>query len=590
MKKIRLVAFVALYALHGNAGPVPADSILAYVRSRLPTDPLVLEGTLKAHAPNGFVRRRLPIRMELDWGGAAPAAVYTIGDESLSVSWSNDTPAYRFSNEANLPTGQILDTGITWADLSFSMLWWPGSVLVGEEKKINRDCYVVEVSVPGSDRTMRLWIEKSMGMLLEAQTLDGNRRELRRMRIKSIKKMDGMWVAKDLEVRSTETGSKTTVEISELERKPPRPTATAFDPVESINRFTFDLFRTAAKGDGNLFLSPYSVSSALAMVYAGARGETAAQMETVFHLAGQDATHPAFAYLREKLNALSSTQTLELEVANSLWSQVDHPFRMDYLAVVQEFYGGEAFPVDFKADTESVRQAINAWAEEQTRGRIGNLVPKGMLDPMTRLVLANAIYFKGEWASRFDPSATRPAPFHLADGSTTEAPAMFQTGRFRAAFSEGLSAIELPYDGNTLSMVVLLNDNPAGPPLDMTYGKLAGLEFHEMEVALQLPRFKIESGLELGGTLAAMGMPLAFTDRADFSGMDGSMNLSIGAVVHKAFVEVGEEGTEAAAATAVGIRATSLPQPFVVDRSFLFLIRENSTGTILFIGRVTDPR
>ncbi len=594
MKKILLASLISLCSLSGFAAPIPADDILAYVRTKLPSDPIKLTGTLKVRVKNGFTSASLPVVMELNWGGEKPTADYRIGDESLKITWNNDIPSYHFSNDHNTPTSNILGTGISWADLSFSVLWWSNSELIDEEKKINRDSYVVDVPVPDSENTMRLWIEKKMGMLLEAQTLDSKKKQLRRMKIKSIKKMDGMWVAKDLEIQDKISGSKTTLQITTLEWKGPKATATAFDPATSVNQLTFNLYKKlSSKETGNIFLSPYSISSALAMVYGGARGETANEMETTLYFDGQGSTHPAFSFLRKKLNGIQEKGHAELNVANSLWPQEDYTFLADYLALTKEFYGSEIEPVNFKTDTESARLKINGWVEAKTIGRIKNLIPEGMLDSSTRLVLANAIYFKGNWATQFKTAHTRPAPFKLMDGTSVDVPMMSQTDVFKFSQTDTFQALELPYEGNDLSMVVLLPSQADGlTELEKTISseRISNLQFNKQEVLVQLPKFKLESEFKLGSTLAAMGIPLAFSDQADFSGMDGSRNLFIGTVVHKAFVEINEEGTEAAAATAIGMRTTSMPPLFEANHPFLFLIRENTTGTILFIGRVTDPR
>ena len=586
MKKLLLFVFVFIGAVCGYSESIPADDILAFVRTKLPDDPLKLTGSLKVKTGNGFTKASMPVVMELDWGANPPTAKYTIDQESLTITWQGDQPGYAFSNPANQPTSTILDTGITWADLSFSVLWWPNSELIREEKKINRDCYVVDVPVPNSKNTMRLWIEKKMGMLLEAQAFDAGQQEVSRMKIVSIKKMDGMWVAKDLEIRDKKTGSKTTLQISDLEWKNPRPTAVAFDPAESVNELVFDLYETlSAKNEGNLFFSPYSISAALAMTYGGARGETAEQMDQVLHFGGQDATHPAFSYLRKMLNNIQEKRHVQLSVANALWPQKDYAFLPDYLALTKTFYGSEIHPVDYRADSEGARQMINGWVEEQTNDKIQDLIGEGLLSPLTRLVLANAIYFKGDWASQFKKENTRPSPFTLADGTKVDVPMMSQTGDFKLARTETLQALELPYEGGDLSMLILLPN----PGEDLALQWPADLEFNEMEVMVQLPKFKLESSFSLADTLTALGMPLAFSNQADFSGMDGNKDLFIGAVVHKAFVEVNEEGTEAAAATAVVMKRWSMPPQFIADHPFLFLIRENSTGTILFIGRVMNP-
>ncbi len=589
MKKFLLASLVSIFTFNGFAEPIPADDILAYVRTKLPSDPIKLTGTLKVRTKKGFTKTSLPVEMELDWGSAQPTAHYRIGDESLEITWNNNQPTYHFSTPNTQPTSNILDTGINWADLSFSVLWWPRSKLINEEKKINRECYVVDVPVPDSSETMRLWIEKKMGMLLEAQTLDADKKEIRRMKIKSIKKMDGMWVAKDLEIKDKQTGNKTTLQITDLQWENPTPPATAFDASATINQLSIDLYmKLSDENTGNLFLSPYSISSALAMVYGGTRGETEEQMGSTLHFGGQGATHPALSHLRKKLNSIQQEGQIQLSVANSLWPQIEYEFLPDYLAMTKEFYGSEIKPVDYKTDAEGARKKINAWVEEQTNDRIKDLIPEGMLDPLTRLVLANAIYFKGDWGVQFNPERTRPAPFKLTDGTTTNVPMMSQTADFNLAHTPEFQALELPYEGDELSMLILLPSESDELP-DFDLEKLAALEFNKMEVMVQLPKFKLESTFELGDTLAAMGMPLAFSRQADFSGMTGTRDLYIGAVVHKAFVEVNEEGTEAAAATAIGMRTTSMPPMFEANHPFIFLIRENSTGTILFIGRVMDP-
>jgi serpin B len=588
---IRLLCLSCVFC--GYAEPVPANDILEYVRTKLPSDPITLTGTLKVRTEKGFTKSHLPVKMNLNWGAATPSASYQIGDESLNIIWQNNQPSYQFSNTENQPSSEILGTGLTWADLSFSVLWWPGPLLIDETKKMNRECYVVEVPVPDSENTMRLWIEKKMGMLLEVQTFNAQKKELRRMKIKSIKKLDGMWVAKDLEITQTDSSNKTTLQITDLKREKPQPTATAFDPAESINLLTIDLYkRLSSTGDDNLFLSPYSISTALAMVYGGARGETGIEMEKTLHFGNQGATHPAFSHLRNTVNGIQKKGHIQLSVANSLWPQMDYPFLPDYLAMTKEFYGSEIKPVDYKTDAENARLQINSWVEDQTNDRIKDLIPAGAVNALTRLVLANAIYFKGSWATQFKPEATRPAPFNLADGKIIEVPTMILSEDFRLAYTADFQALELPYEGDDLSMLVLLPTQTDG--LEKLEKSLStelfdGLEFHKTEVIVQLPRFKIESSFNLGKTLAAMGMPLAFTQQADFSGMTGKSNIFIDEVVHKAFVEVNEEGTEAAAATGIIMRTTSMPPQFTANRPFLFLIRENTSGTILFIGKVMDP-
>jgi serpin B len=592
-KKLWVVGAFFLCALCAHSNPVPADDILAFVRSKLPGDPIRLTGTLKVRTSKGFTSAHLPVQMDLNWGADEPSATYRIDQETLEIFWDQGTPLYRFSDPGNSPTSNILDTGISWADLSFSVLWWPHSRLVKEEKKINRECHVVDVPIPGTSETMRLWIEKKMGMLLEAQTLDGRGKTVRRMRIKSIKKMDGLWVAKDLEVEDKKTGSKTILQITHLTWEDPQPAIPAFDPVDSVNQLSIDLYQQlSSQHDNNLFLSPYSISSALAMIYAGARGETAEQINQTLHFGGQDITHPAFSFLREKLTGIQEKGDIELRIANGLWPQANSTLLPDYLALIQNVYGSEIEPVDYQSDPEGSRQKINGWVEDKTNDRIKNIIKENMLSPATKLVLANAIYFKGDWARQFKAAATHPAPFTLADGATVEVPMMAQTHRFGLAEEADFQALELPYQGNDLSMLILLpNETDGLPNLEkaVSLEKLTSLEFHKQEVLVQLPKFTFESEFSLGRLLEEMGMPLAFSEQANLSGMNGKGGLFIDWMVHKAFVEVNEDGTEAAAATTGGIRATSIPAQFTANHPFLFLIRENSTDTILFIGRVMKP-
>ena len=593
MKKL-MSGILALLALSCWAvKQPPADEILQMVQTKLPSDPIKLTGSLKVRARNGFTKANLPVEMELNWGADPATAFYQIDKESLTIIWNDGKPHYTFSNPGNKPTSEILGTGLTWADLSFSMLWWPDSKLVGEEKKINRDAYVIDIPIPDSENIMRLWVEKYMGMVLEAQTLDKKEKQLRRMKIKSIKKMDGMWVAKDLELLDKKSGNKATLQISDLEWMEPQPTATAFDATESINQLAIDLYKQTAASDGNLFLSPYSISTALAMVYGGARGETDQQMNDTLCFARQGATHPAFSNLRKKFNGIQEKGNSQLNVANSLWPQADYPFLADYLGLAKEFYGTDIEPVDFKRESEAARLRINNWVKTKTNDKIKDLLEKGTVTSDTRLVLANAIYFKGNWASPFKKEATHDVPFSIQPGTEFSVPMMSLTDDFNLARGDDFQALELPYAGDDLSMIVLLpNDKNGLASLEKTLRPemLADLPFNKQEVRVQLPKFKFEWKFELSKTLKAMGMPIAFTDQADFSGMDGSKGLALDFVIHQAFVEVNEEGTEAAAATAASIRTTSMPPMFAANHPFLFLIRENETGTILFIGRVNDPR
>ncbi len=371
--------------------------------------------------------------------------------------------------------------------------------------------------------------------------------------------------------------------------------------VRGNTAFALDLYDQLKTQGGNLFFSPYSISSALAMTTAGARGETAAQMEKVLHFApGGGEAHAAFEALQRRLDAVQAQGAVQLAVANSLWPQKDYPFLPDFLELVKARYDAVITPLDFAGDTEGARQTINGWVEEKTREKIRDLIAQGNLDPLTRMVLVNAIYFKGSWASRFDAARTEEADFQVATDSMVRVPMMAQTRKYAYAETDDGQVLKLPYAGGDVSMLVVLPREKAGLAAleaGLSMERLAEwtTQLVEREVRVLLPKFKMTWGAtELNKNLKALGMADAFDEmRADFSGMDGRKGwLYIGLVLHKAFVEVNEEGTEAAAATAVAMRVKSMPRPpveFRADHPFLFLIREEETGAILFMGRVADP-
>lgn len=372
----------------------------------------------------------------------------------------------------------------------------------------------------------------------------------------------------------------------------------------AINAFSVDLYKHLARREGNLFLSPTSLETALAMVYAGARGDTAEQMADVLHVGRvpEGQLHPAFGQLLETLNppaAGGRDRPYELTIANALWGQEDYAFNPEYLQLVRRYYGGNLQNVDFVGAPEASRQRINQWVERQTNDRIQDLVPPGAIDALTRLVLTNAIYFKGRWAEPFEERFTRDEAFRFADGSSADVPLMRRSGDYRYAEIDGVQVLSLPYGGEELSMVVVLpRDAQALAALerDLTLEQLQrwARGGRRQEVHVFLPRFRIESQFSLGEALQAMGMTDAFSDDADLSGIARVEQLAISAVLHKAFVDVNEEGTEAAAATAVIVGVTAAPPPsepavFRADHPFLFLIRENRSGAILFLGRVSAP-
>jgi serine protease inhibitor len=363
--------------------------------------------------------------------------------------------------------------------------------------------------------------------------------------------------------------------------------------------FAVDLYHQLRGAEGNLFFSPYSISTALAMTYAGARGDTEAQMAQALHFAlSQEELHPAFAALGQRLKAVQAAGDIQLNVANALWPHLDYPFLPAFLELVEANYGVALTALDYVADPEGSRQQINAWAEAQTQGKIKDLIPPRIINEFTRLVLTNAIYFKGNWASQFDPARTKDAPFTVQPGQMVTVPLMAQKLTCGYGEAAGVQVLELPYVGNDLSMVILLPnaiDGLASLEAQLTPAALAQWtgRLWDTEVQIFLPRFKVEAAFRLDSALKALGMVDAFDmELANFAGMDGKAWLVITAVLHKAFVEVNEEGTEAAAATAVVMGLRSMPPPtpvFRADHPFLFLLREKSTGSVLFLGRVVDP-
>lgn len=362
--------------------------------------------------------------------------------------------------------------------------------------------------------------------------------------------------------------------------------------------FAFDMYnRVSADNPGkNVFFSPVSVSMALGMTYAGARGETEKQMAAAMRFSlPQDELHAAFAALSDQLKAAEG-KGYQLNIANALWGQKDYPFAADFLSMINKHYGGGFNAVDFAGDTEGSRQAVNRWVEGKTNDKIKDLLKQDDVTPLTRLVLTNAIYFKGDWAAKFKEEDTRTASFHIRPDQTADISMMRQTGRFWYAAVDGGQILEMPYAGNELSMVVILPREGAEEFGARLTPELLGNwlgSLTEQEVAVSLPKFKFETRYGLVGMLSAMGMPDAFDlPPADFSGMTGGKHLYITKVIHQAVIEVNEEGSEAAAVTGVVMGVKSVAPrmvEFTADRPFIFLIRHKATGTILFMGRVANP-
>ena len=373
--------------------------------------------------------------------------------------------------------------------------------------------------------------------------------------------------------------------------------------VQGDNAFALDLYQSLRSEDGNLAFSPYSISLALGMAYAGARGSTETQMAQALHYTlPQDRLHPAFNRLDQDLMeeakpASDNEQPLQLKIANAVWAEQTYSFVQAYLDLIARNYGAGVQLADFVQNYEAVRQEINDWVSKQTNEKIKDLIPQGALDKMTRMVLVNAIYFKADWLDQFDPNDTKDQPFHLLDGSQVTSKMMTNTISVPYASGDGLQAVELPYAGETAAMDIIVPDE--GHFKDVEAG-LDAQKFDSIINALQstqlqvgLPKFSYRSSFSLSSSLSAMGMPAAFDgNQADFSGMTGNRDLYISEVLHQAFVAVDEKGTEAAAATAVIMRATAAMEPpkqLTVDRPFIYVIRDLQSGQILFVGRVLDP-
>lgn len=394
--------------------------------------------------------------------------------------------------------------------------------------------------------------------------------------------------------------------------------------VEGNNNFALRLYAKLRTREGNLFFSPYSISTALAMTYVGARGQTKMQMARVLQfpmepykaldtdnqgrpfyrietrLMSREHITAAFGSLQRSLTAESKKGGYELSVANALWGQKGYGFLKEFLELIKINFGGGLNEVDFISAAESARRTINTWVEKKTRDKIKNLIPKGVLNRLTRLVLTNAIYFKGNWASQFKENRTKDALFTLVSGERVNVPMMNQTADFNYMETEDFQGLELPYVDNELSMIILLPKRVGGLAefektliLRNFWQWLAKLR--KREVIVSVPKFKMTSQFRLANVLKSMGMTDAFVPNvADFSGMNGKKDLFIWAVIHKAYVNVNEEGTEAAAATGVVVGITSVGPTkipvFRADHPFLFLIRDNRSGSILFIGRVMNPK
>jgi len=380
------------------------------------------------------------------------------------------------------------------------------------------------------------------------------------------------------------------------------PAAEITSLVKANNNFALELWAHA--GSGNVAISPLSISTALAMAWAGAKGTTAEQMRNTMHLDG--ATDLIVSqWARVSYAMQDPNRPLKLKMANRLFGDAHYQFDTIYFTITRKAFSAPLEVVDFRGNAEAARAKINAWVEEQTEKRIKDLLPPRTVDAETRLVIVNAIYFLANWAEQFEPTATRPADFLVNGTQKHQVPTMHEQDTFKLAKADGAALLELPYEGDSAAMYILLPDKPDGLPalekrlpatLKVLQSKLA-----DDTVLVSLPRFTIDPSepLRLAEALTKLGMADAFDrDKADFTGIanptDPKDRLFIGAVLHEAFVKVDEKGTEAAAATAVvmprGGGAPAKATPFIADHPFLFLIVDRGSGLILFIGRVVEPK
>jgi serpin B len=372
--------------------------------------------------------------------------------------------------------------------------------------------------------------------------------------------------------------------------------------VNGNSDFAFNLYQILKNNNtGNLFYSPYSISTALAMTYAGAVGDTEKQMSNALHFTlPQAQLHPAFNQLSIDLasrgqNAKGTDgKSFSLNIANALWGQKDYTIQPAFLNLLAQNYGAGMNMLDFIKSPEDSHVTINNWVSDQTNNRIKDLIPQGAIDQNTRFVLTNAIYFDAAWQDPFAKESTRDNTFNLLNGKTVSVPMMNREGGYSYLKGTGYQAIELPYSGNEVAMDIIMPDAGKFTNFEsaMTAEKVNGIigSLKNGFMTLTMPKFQFDSSFNLNDALTALGMPIAFTDKADFSGITGKPELYISDVVHKAFVAVDEEGTEAAAASGVIMAGAAMPQnSLTIDQPFIFLIRDIKTGAILFVGRVLNP-
>ncbi|QTA87324.1 Serpin domain-containing protein [Desulfonema magnum] len=378
-----------------------------------------------------------------------------------------------------------------------------------------------------------------------------------------------------------------------------------YELTEGNSVFAFDLYQALRDRDGNLFYSPYSISMALAMAYAGSRNETGQQMKSTCHFTlSRERLHPAFNALDIELATRGRTaegqdgEGFRMNIANSLWAQKDYAFQQDFLDTLALNYDAEMRLLDFVRFPDESRIIINNWVSEKTESKIKDLIPPP-LSPDTCLILVNAVYFNAAWEAPFSVEHTDDKPFYLSDGTSLTVPMMLQKNDFNYGEDKDYQGVELMYDGGEMSMVILVPRAREFEEFEKSLDNIRVREilydFEPKKIILEMPRFTYASeSVSLKDTLGQMGMPAAFSySAADFSGMDGTLYLFIGDVLHKGFVSVDEKGTEAAAATAITGPGSgpdaSEPLELTIDRPFIFFIRDIQTHTILFIGRILNP-
>lgn len=370
------------------------------------------------------------------------------------------------------------------------------------------------------------------------------------------------------------------------------------DVINANNEFAFELYSKVNSPENNIFFSPYSISSAMAIAYEGSKGKTSEEISSVFHYPSPKILAPNFASIYNRLN--NNSEKYELRTGNALWAQKDYKFLDDYMSKVESRYEGRATNLDFANEPEKSAKTINSFIEEQTNDKIKNLIDSNSITPLTKLIITNAVYFKGRWVWEFDKSETKDKDFKISSSRTVKVPMMHMKNdkaQFNYLDNEDLQILELPYQGEKLSMLIILPTEGINQNSSFTSDKLNELKEKMEKTALDdiyLPKFKFDTKTMLKETLISMGMPLAFDyENADFSGMNGEKALYIGQVIHQAYVKVDEKGTEAAAATAIMKGVTSAaPTPrkiFNADHPFIFIIQDKENGNILFIGKVANP-